>query len=114
MSKRFPTINTQLSNKYDTVIEPTEDAVTSEPFEVRPRTAYTLVATNMEGAAEVEYIKLEIFDTTTKEWQDFTKSGEALKLHINKTVAALPYLACILRFVKTATSVPVGLSINRH
>lgn len=113
MSTSFPDVSIPAFNKYITMIEPTTDAIVSAPIEVRSGQIHTLVCTNITGGAE-EYIKLEIYDTTTETWQDFYKYGEVLKMTAGSTIAVLRDLSALIRFNKTETASPVGLSINRN
>lgn len=109
MSQKFDEIpDFKAYNNYVTVLEPTVNASVSEPYELRAGALYTLVATKMTNGT----IAIEVFDTTTKEWQAAYQKGSPMELKPDREIVTLSEGSMIIRFNKSVTAVPVGLSIN--
>ena len=108
-------VDIRFYNIYKPLIEPTEDEVTSDPFELRSAGLYSLLASKMTGAENDVYFKMQILDITKNEWQDAAQGGSVIKMWQNREIVTIGGVSAIVRFYKPQTTgQALGLSIGYY
>lgn len=95
-------------NHVTILIEATVDAFTSEPFELLSERDYTVISTSLGVGEEVD---IQIYDYTTDTFQSLKVGGDDVFLTKDYELVTFSRVSCILKFVKTITINPVGISV---
>jgi len=86
-------------------------AETTSPIPLRDLVNYTLTCTAL-GASEE--IICEIYDVTTEDWQPWMVDGDRVKFAQDYEQITISNVSCFVRFIKTVTATPVGLTMSHR
>lgn len=107
---------TASNNIHDVAITPTTAAASSEAFELRstasmqnPVSYYVISSPLGTG----EKVSVEIWNEADNAWQVFNREGAPVALTKDNDCLGLDALTLRVRFVKTVTALPVGVSLVR-
>lgn len=106
---------TSANNTHVVAIAPTTAIATSEAFDLRASGSmqnpvnYSVICSTLGVGEE---IAVEIWNEADQKFQPFNRDGAAVKLTQNNNWLAFDSLSLRVRFVKTATALPVGVSIT--
>lgn len=101
----------QLSGTRKIIIPATVNAVPSDPIELRDLVNYTVTSTTL-GVGEAITAEIYDFSQTVPVWQPYMYSGVRVKLEKNVEQLQLSGSAILIRFTKTVTASPVGLTLS--
>lgn len=96
-------------NTYNVFLEPTIAAVVTDEYELRPFKKYTINSSALSGSEE---ITVEILDQSTSEWQELKIGGDTVKLAHKYEMLLFSDIGMIIRFNKSSTASPVGITIT--
>jgi hypothetical protein len=99
--------NVSLNDDVIIMIVAKTGAETTPPFPLRANTKYTLLSSTL-GAGE--NILGEIYDPSRSVWQAWYYQGNRVKLAQNEELFFFEGVSSMVRFVKTTTASPVGLT----
>ena len=105
---------TSRNNVHNVAIAPTTAAATSNVFELRASGSmqnpvnYSLISSPLGAGEEVA---VEIWNEADNGFQPFNRDGAAVKLTQNNDWLPFDSLSLRVRFVKTVTALPVGVSL---
>ena len=103
-----------LNNTHLVAIAPTVDAATSEAFELRASGSmqnpvnYSVISSPLGATEEVS---VEVWNEADQAFQPFNRDGAPVKLTQDNDWLAFDSLSLRVRFVKTVTANPVGVSL---
>lgn len=101
----------QLHGTRKVLIEATTSAVTTAPIEIRDLVNYTFTSSTL-GTGEEILVEIYDFSLPTPTWQPYMLNGSRVKLAKDYEQLQLSASAIVIRFVKGATSNPVGLTMS--
>lgn len=96
------------TSKYDILIDAKTGAETSAPTVLRAGAKYTLLASTLGANEEVLG---EIYDPSRTAWQPWYFANNRVKLAQNQEQLFFDGTSALVRFVKTATTAEVGLTL---
>lgn len=109
---QYPNTTTAAHNSYTVLIDATVDAASSQEIELRNGAVYTVICTKMTGDKATRHIKMMVYDIPTGVWQEAYFSGNQIMLFENNEIASIERIAALVRFDKTITDTPVGLTLG--
>ena len=105
--------NVQLQGTRKAIIPATTAIFTSAAIEIRDLVNYTFTSSTLGIGEE---IALEIYDFSLSEptWQPYMMNGGRVKLAKDYEQLQLSASSVLVRFIKTATAAPVGLTMSHR
>ena len=101
----------QLHGIRKVLIEATTNAVTTPLVEIRDLVNYTFTSSTL-GTGEEILVEIYDFSLPTPTWQPYMLDGSQVKLAKDYEQLQISASAIVIRFVKGATSNPVGLTMS--
>jgi hypothetical protein len=101
----------QLHGTRKVLIEATTNTVTTPLVEIRDLVNYTFTSSTL-GTGEEILVEIYDFSLPTPTWQPYMLNGSRVKLAKDYEQLQLSASAIVIRFVKSATSNPVGLTMS--
>ena len=95
----------------EVLIEATTSAVTTPLIEIRDIVNYTFTSSTL-GTDEEILVEIYDFSLPTPTWQPYMLNGSRVKLAKDYEQLQITASAIVIRFVKGATSNPVGLTMS--
>lgn len=95
----------------EVLIEATTSAVTTPLIEIRDIVNYTFTSSTL-GTGEEILVEIYDFSLPTPTWQPYMLDGSQVKLAKDYEQLQISASAIVIRFVKGATSNPVGLTMS--
>ena len=95
----------------EVLIEATTNAVTTPLVEIRDIVNYTFTSSTL-GTDEEILVEIYDFSLPTPTWQPYMLNGSRVKLAKDYEQLQITASAIVIRFVKGATSNPVGLTMS--
>jgi len=95
----------------EVLIEATTSAVTTHLVEIRDIVNYTFTSSTL-GTDEEILVEIYDFSLPTPTWQPYMLNGSRVKLAKDYEQLQITASAIVIRFVKGATSNPVGLTMS--
>ena len=100
-----------LHGKREVLIEATTSVVTTPLVEIRDIVNYTFTSSTL-GTDEEILVEIYDFSLPTPTWQPYMLNGSRVKLAKDYEQLQITASAIVIRFVKGATSNPVGLTMS--
>ena len=100
-----------LHGKREVLIEATTSVVTTPLVEIRYIVNYTFTSSTL-GTGEEILVEIYDFSLPTPTWQPYMLNGSRVKLAKDYEQLQITASAIVIRFVKGATSNPVGLTMS--
>lgn len=101
-------LNIKQRNNANIVIEATTSAFESEPVELVSERDYTVISTTLDIGEQVDVF---IYDYATDTFQPLKVGGDIVIMTKNYDVLTFSNVSCVLKFVKSATTVASGVSL---
>ena len=95
----------------EVLIEATTSAVTTPLVEIRDIVNYTFTSSTL-GTDEEILVEIYDFSLPIPTWQPYMLDGERVRLSKDYEQLQISASAIVIRFVKSATSNPVGLTMS--
>ena len=95
----------------EVLIEATTSAVTTPLIEIRDIVNYTFTSSTL-GTGEEILVEIYDFSLPTPTWQPYILNGARVRLSKDYEQLQITTSAIVIRFVKSATSNPVGLTMS--
>lgn len=101
-------LNIKQRNHVNIVIEATTSASESSPIELVSERDYTVISTTLGAGEQVDVF---IYDYATNAFQPLKVGGNIVIMTENYDVLTFSNVSCVLKFVKSATTIASGISV---
>jgi len=105
--------NVQLQGTRKAIIPATTAIFTSAAIEIRDLVNYTFTSSTL-GIGEEIFVEIYDFSQAVPVWQPYMLNGGRVKLAKDYEQLQLSASSILVRFVKTVTAAPVGLTLSHR